>query len=206
MENRHADFYTDFLSGINYQKQLDCMTQWINLGLEGLKGSFSNPLQNMYGLGQAGEGDIDYLRMWNKAQEEIKSSFRDYLNLLGLAPRDESVAVAKRCEELERTVASQDEITKQMQRMLGEVKETFRLEITSQFVDLMEEQNERYHQVLNRLTELFKTGTSEAKEACGHELASKFDDLLTKQNEQYHQLMTRLTELSGKDSREGESQ
>jgi len=206
MENRYADFYDDFMTGISYQKQLDCLTQWINLGYEGLKGGFTIPLQKMYGLAQTGEGDIDYLRMWNKAQEEIKSSFRDYLNLLGLTPRDESVAVAKRCEELERIVASQDETSKQMQRMISEIKETYRLEMTSQFADLLEKQSEQHHQLMNSLTELFRKGFSEAKEACSHELASKFDDLLTKQNEQHHQLMNTLTELLRKDSRESESQ
>jgi hypothetical protein len=202
MENRYADFYDDFLSGMNYQKQLACLTQWFNLGLEGLKGGFTVPLQNMYGLAQTDEGEIDYLRMWNKAQEEIKNSFRDYLNLLGFTPRDESVAIAKRCEELEKMVASQDEISKQMQRMLGEVKETHRLEMRSQFVDLLEKQSEQHHQLMNSLTELFREGSSEAKEACSQELASRFEALLTKQNEQHQQLMNRLSELFGKDSQE----
>lgn len=133
------------------QKQLEDLGQWFQQGFWGFP-DYTQLFKSSYGLGEAAEEDTDFLTLWKKAEEDFRRSFQDYLNLLGVVPREEYDALARENETLKEKVAEQEETIKRL-RMLADEKGLGLEATTLEFQRLIEKQGEQFQKFIQGLGE-----------------------------------------------------
>jgi BMFP domain-containing protein YqiC len=104
--NRHfLEFWGKaLLEAAKSQKQLEDLAQWCQRGFLGFQ-DYTQLFKVAYGLNEVAKDTPDYFAMWKKAEEDFRESFKEYLNLLGMVPREEYAALARQYEELKEKVA-----------------------------------------------------------------------------------------------------
>ena len=95
--NRHfLEFWGKaLLQAAQSQKQLEDLAKWCQRGIFSFQ-DYSQLFKTSYGLDQVKEDSPDYFSIWNKAEENFQESFREYLNIFGVVPREEYAALARR--------------------------------------------------------------------------------------------------------------
>ena len=154
--NRHfLEFWGKaLLQAAQSQKQLEDLAKWCQRGIFSFQ-DYSQLFKTSYGLDQVKEDSPDYFSIWNKAEENFKESFKEYLHIFGVVPREEYAALARQYEELQAKVAEQEETIK-LQRLLLEEK-GLGLEATSlEFQKLIEKQGEQFQKFIQGLGEVVK--------------------------------------------------
>ena len=153
MDKHFLEFWGNFLLRVaKGQQQLEDMNRW-------LKGEFANfqgltdIFQKAYGLDRLNKSTPDYLNIWKKAAQDLKDSYRAYLNLMGLAPREDYAELAQRCEELKEKVAEQEETIKHLRLLLEDNGLDYRV-VTQEFQELIKKQAETVQEFFSGVTGL----------------------------------------------------
>ncbi|MFZ5448213.1 MAG: hypothetical protein ACOZFS_06205 [Thermodesulfobacteriota bacterium] len=151
--NRHfLEFWGKaLLEAAKSQKQMEDLAKWLPRGFLGFQ-DFTQLFKTAYGLNEVAEDNSDFLALWKKAEENFRDSFKDYLNLLGVVPREEYAALARKYDELQVTVAEQAEIIKHL-RMLADEKGMGLEATTMEFQRLIKKQGEQFQQFLKGMGE-----------------------------------------------------
>lgn len=160
--NRHfLEFWGKaLLQTAQSQKQLEDLAKWCQRGISSFQ-DFTQIFKTAYGLDQVAEDSPDFFAMWQKAEENFRESFKEYLNILGVVPREEYAALARRFEEAQAKVAEQEETIKHLRRLLEE--KGLGLEATSlEFQRLIEKQGEQFQKFLQGLGEAIKPEVNQA--------------------------------------------
>ena len=146
--NRHfLEFWGNaLLQAAKSQKQLEDLATWFHRGFMGFQ-DYTQMFKIAYGLDEMPEDSPDYIGMWKKAEKEFRESFKDYLNLLGVVPREEYAALTRRCEELEAKIAEKEETLKQL-RVLAEEKGLGLEATTLEFQKLIKKQGEQFQKFI----------------------------------------------------------
>jgi uncharacterized coiled-coil protein SlyX len=146
--NRHfLEFWGKaLLQAAKSQKQLEDLATWCQRGFLGFQ-DYTQIFKASYGLNDMAEDNPDYLSMWKQAEKEFRDSFKDYLHLLGVVPREEYIALARRCEELEAKIAEQEETLKHL-RVLAEDKGMGLEATTLEFQKLIKKQGEQFQKFI----------------------------------------------------------
>jgi uncharacterized coiled-coil protein SlyX len=145
--NQFLEFWGKaLLQAAKSQKQLEDLAMWFHRGFLGFK-DYIQMFKTAYGLDDLAEDSPDYVTMWKKAEEEFSDSFKDYLNLMGVVPREEYAALARRCEELEGKLAEQEETLKLL-RLLAEEKGMGLEATTLEFQKLIKKQGEQFQKFI----------------------------------------------------------
>ena len=153
MDKRFLEFWGNlFLNVAQGQKQLSEITKWIDQGFSGFE-NLQAMFRNYYGLD---EERPDYYELWNKAEADFQKSFKDYLSLLGVVPREEHVALVKKYEELKEKSAAQEETIGHL-RMLLEEKGVDQAKVISGFEKMIAEQGEQFRELMQSFSEFYKT-------------------------------------------------
>lgn len=149
--NRHfLEFWGKaLLEAAKSQKQLEDLSKWFQRGFLGFQ-DFTNLFKTSYGLDEVAEDSPDYLTMWKKAEGDFRDSFKDYLTLLGVVPREEYAALARKYDELKAKAADQEETIKHL-RMLADEKGLGLEATTLEFQRLIKKQGEQFQQLLQGL-------------------------------------------------------
>lgn len=162
MDEKFLEFIGQlFLNAAKGKKQYEDM---LNLGRKGMAGF--EEMTSMYlkfcGLAPSGKKTDEYLETWNRASEEFRKSFKEYLNLMGVVPKEDYLKLVKRCEELKSRAADQEETIRNLQVLLGE-KGTDQGETAKVFKELMEKQSEQFVEMMKTVGGYFKKedGTKE---------------------------------------------
>ncbi len=154
MDKHFLEFWGHFLlNAAKGQRQMEEMAAWMRRGFAGFEG-LAALFQKAYGLDNLEKESPDYLQQWEKAQEEFKASFKDYLALMGVVPLEEYTALAKKCAELEKKLAEREQAIKHLQLLL-EGREGYET-LTKGFQELAEKQGEQFQELLQSFGELFK--------------------------------------------------
>ncbi len=142
------------LQAAQSQKQLEDLAKWCQRGIFSFQ-DYTQIFQTSYGLDEVGEDNPDYFSTWKKAEENFRESFREYLMIFGVVPREEYAALARQYEELQTKMAEQEEIIKLQRRLLEE--KGLGLEATSlEFQKLIEKQGEQFQKFIQGLGEAVK--------------------------------------------------
>jgi hypothetical protein len=151
--NRHfLEFWGKaLLEAAKSQKQLEDLAKWYQRGFLGFQ-DYTQLFKASYGLEEMAEDSPDYLNLWKKAEEDFRRSFKDYLNLLGVVPREEYTALARRYEELQAKVVEQEETIKNLRR-LAEQKGLGLEASTLEFQKLIKKQGEQFQKFIQGLGE-----------------------------------------------------
>ncbi len=155
MDQNFLEFWGNFLiSAAKGQQQLEDLTNFLKgdfAKTQGLTDSFLKA----YGLENLDDRHPDFQKIWQKSKQDFQESHRTYLNLLGVAPREDYVELAHRCEELKTKVADQEETIKNL-RLLLEEKGLDYGAVTLKFQELIKKQTETVHDFFSGLAEIQK--------------------------------------------------
>ena len=154
--NRHfLEFWGKaLLQAAQSQKQLEDLANWCQRGIFSFQ-DYSQLFKTSYGLDQVKEDSPDYFSIWNKAAENFQESFKEYLHIFGVVPREEYADLARRHEELQAKVAEQEETIKLL-RLLLEEKGLGLAATSLEFQRLIEKQGEQFQKLIQGLGESVK--------------------------------------------------
>jgi hypothetical protein len=147
MDRHFLEFWGKFLlQAAQSQKQMEDLTKWVHRGFFDLP-NLTTLFQQAYGLEQMDQDSPDYLKLWEKAEENFRESLRQYLNLLGGVPRAEYLALAEKYENLKEKAAQQEETIQQLKKLLEE--QGMGLAVANlEFQELIKKQGEQFQELL----------------------------------------------------------
>jgi hypothetical protein len=155
MNRRFLEFWGKaLLQAAQSQKQLEDLAKWCQRGFLGFQ-DYTQLFKAAYGLDEMAESSPDYFTLWKKSEDDFRESFKEYLNLLGMVPREEYAALARNYEELKGKVAEQEETIKVL-RMLLEEKGLGLAATSLEFQRLIEKQGEQFQKLIQGLGESVK--------------------------------------------------
>jgi hypothetical protein len=155
MEKHFLEFWGNLLlQAAKGQKHLEDLSQWSSRGFLNF-GDLTALFRKFYGLDQLEPDSPNYLKMWEKAEEDFRDSFRDYLSLLGVVPREEYVELAKKYEKLKEKVADQEETIKHLRMLLSDKGLDFAV-ASADFQKLMKKQTDQFQELLKGFGEVLK--------------------------------------------------
>ncbi|MGD8655509.1 MAG: hypothetical protein PVG28_05345, partial [Desulfobacterales bacterium] len=109
MDRQFLEFLGSFfLNAAKGQKQLEDMTRWIGGGFSGFE-ELTRMFRKFYGMNGLPLASPDYTEAWEKASENFKKSYHEWLNLMNVIPKSEYQILQKKCEALKDKIAAQDE-------------------------------------------------------------------------------------------------
>lgn len=156
MDRQFMEFWGNFmLNAAKSQKQIEDMTEWMKGGFTGFQ-DLTSMFKKVYGLNDVEKESPDYLKMWTGAQENFTKSFKDYLAMLGVAPRDEHLALVKKYEELKEKVASQEETIRHLRMLMSESKMEEHQELAGHFEELAKKQGEQFQKLMESFGQSLK--------------------------------------------------
>jgi hypothetical protein len=152
MDRHFLEFWGKFLlKAAKSQKQLEDLSKWVQRGFFNLQ-DLTALFQQAYGLEHVDQNSPDYLKLWDKAEENFRESCREYLNLLGGVPREEYLALAEKYANLKKQAAEQEETIKQLKKLL-EGKGMGLAVANREFQELIKKQGEQFQELLKGLAE-----------------------------------------------------
>jgi chromosome segregation ATPase len=162
MDRQFLEFWGNFLLNVaKGQKQFEDMTRWIHQGFKGFD-DLNAMFTKCYGLEKLGEDSPDYIKAWQDAMDVFQRSFKDYLSLMNVVPRDEYNELVKKYEDLKEKVADREETVKHLQLLL-ERQGTDEGHLTKGFHDLIKKQTEEFQELMKSLGQsLEKRSTGKA--------------------------------------------
>ena len=99
-------------------------------------------------------------KTWAAAQENFTQSYRDYLALLGVVPREEHLALVRKYEELKDKVASQEETIRHLRMLLSQNNQEGYQDMAGQFEGLVKKQSDQFQQLMESFTQSSKKDSS----------------------------------------------
>lgn len=160
MDRQFLEFWGNFLlNAAKGQQLLEDMGKWMGSGFSGFD-ELTSLFRKIYGLEGVNRESSDYLKMWSGAQEDFKKSFKDYLALLGVVPRDEYMALVKKYEELKEKCESQEETVRRLRMLLSEAKTQEYQNVAGHFEELVKKQGDQFQKVMHSLSQMFQKDTS----------------------------------------------
>ncbi|HSO72399.1 MAG TPA: hypothetical protein VLR91_07115 [Thermodesulfobacteriota bacterium] len=152
--NRHfLEFWGKaLLRAAQSQKQLEDLAKWCQRGIFSFQ-DYTKIFKTSYGLDEVGEDSPDYFSIWNKAEENFQESFKEYLHIFGVVPREEYADLAREYEELKVKVAEQEETIKLL-RLLLEEKGLGLAANSLEFQKLIAKQGDQFQKLIQGLGEV----------------------------------------------------
>jgi phage tail tape-measure protein len=156
MDRHFLEFWGNFLiNAAKGQKQMEDMSKWMQQGFEGFD-ELTAMFKKFYGLEHMEKDTPIYMETWKQASENFQESFKDYLRLMGVVPKDEHLALVKKYEELKEKVADQEETIKHLRMLLEEKKVETQGELVQGFQEIIEKQSEQFQETMETLSRFFK--------------------------------------------------
>jgi hypothetical protein len=150
MDKNFLEFWGNLLiNAAKGQRQLEDLTKWAAQGLKGFE-DFSDMFRKFYRLDGMDEDSPEYLKQWQHAAGKFQDSFKEYLGLMGVVPKEEHLALVQKYEELKKRIVEQEETIKHLKMPLdprGSSEET----VTQTFQDLMNRQTEEFQKLMKNL-------------------------------------------------------
>ncbi|MDD3581405.1 MAG: hypothetical protein PHW74_10330 [Desulfobacca sp.] len=155
MDKHFLEFWGNFLiNAAQSQRKLEDVTKWVRRGFVNV-GELGDLFRQTYGLDRLDKDSPDFLPAWQKAEEDFRESFQDYLAVLGVVPRDEYVALAKKYEELKEKVAAQQETIRHLRMLLAKNGIDYG-DLTGGFQELIRKQTDQFQKMMQDLEQLFQ--------------------------------------------------
>ena len=155
MDRQFLEFLGSFfLNAAKGQKQLEDMTRWIGGGFSGFD-DLTHMFRKFYGMNGLPLASPDYAKAWEKASENFKQSYHEWLNLMNVIPKSEYQALEKKCEALGEKIASRDETIRQLRKLLSEKGLPY-ADAVKGFTQMMEQQGHQFQELIDSVGKAFK--------------------------------------------------
>lgn len=162
MDKHFLEFWGNLMIGAaRGQRQMEDMTKWMEQDLSGFE-DLTAMFGKSYGLDNLAKDTPDYLKTWEKAATDFQKSFKDYLNLMGVTPKDEHLTLVQKYEHLKKKAADQEETIKHLRMLLGE-KAADQGEVVKGFQDLVESQSEQFQELMNSFKQFYEDSSPSSK-------------------------------------------
>lgn len=161
MDKNSLEFWGNlFLAAAKGQDQYDEMVRWLQQGFKGYE-DLTEPFRKAGESNKSSADPSDYFKNWQQAQENVTESFKEFLSLLDVVPRNEYLALAKKYEELKEKAASQEETIKHLRLLLaqGTGQDALNTELNS----LLEKQTEQFQKLMEGFGQMFKDDSTTDK-------------------------------------------
>ena len=156
MDKYFLDFWGNFLiNAAKGQKQLEDMSKWMRQGFEGFD-ELTDMFRKFYGLEHMEKDTPAYMETWKQASENFQKSFKDYLRMMGVVPKDEHLELVRKYEELKKKVAVYEETIKHLRMLLEEKRVETQGEFIQKFQSIIENQSEQFQETMETLGNFFK--------------------------------------------------
>ena len=158
MDKHFLEFWGNFLiNTAKEQKRMEDLSKWMQQGFK-FKGfdDLTEMFRKFYGLEHMEKDTPAYMESWEKASENFLESFKDYLELMGMVPKDEHLSLVKKYEELKEKVAGQEETIKSLRLLLEEKRAESQREVVKGFQDLIEKQSQQFQETMETFGSFFK--------------------------------------------------
>jgi len=158
VDKHFLEFWGNFLiNTAKEQKRMEDLSKWMQQGFK-FKGfdDLTEMFRKFYGLEHMEKDTPAYMESWEKASENFLESFKDYLELMGMVPKDEHLALVKKYEELKEKVAGQEETIKSLRLLLKEKRAESQEELVQGFQDLIEKQSKQFQETMETFGSFFK--------------------------------------------------
>ena len=161
MDRHFLEFWGNFLINVAQgQKHLEDMSQWMTQGMKGFD-ELTAMFRRHYGLEHMEKDSPDYMATWKKASEDFSKSFKDYLLLMGVVPKDKHLTLVKKHEQLKEKVASQEETIEHLRMLLGEKKAGAQEDVVRGFQQIIEKQSKEFQETMETLGNFIKKDNKE---------------------------------------------
>jgi hypothetical protein len=161
MDRRFLEFWgNSLLHAAKGQKRMEDLTQWITQGLKGFE-DMTAMFKKFYGLESLPEKSADYLEAWQNAADSFQGSFKHYLNLMGVVPKDEHLEVVKKYEDLKQRASDQEETINHLRRLLEE-KGVDQDEAVRGFQDLVKKQTKQFQELMRGFGQFLEKKTPDS--------------------------------------------
>lgn len=156
MDKRFLEFWGNLLiNSAKQQKRLEDLAEWMQQGFKGFD-ELTAMFNKFYGLEHLKKDTPAYMETWETASENFLNSFKDYLDLMGMVPKNEHLALVKKYEELKEKVAAQEETINHLRLLLEEEKTESQEELVQGFQDLIEKQSQQFQQAMETFGSFFQ--------------------------------------------------
>jgi uncharacterized UPF0160 family protein len=143
MDPHFLEFWGNFLvNASKEQRRLKDLYEWMQQGFKG-SDDLTEMFRKFYGLDHMEKDTPAYLETLKKASENFLESFKDYLDLMGMVPKDKHLALVQKYEALKEKVADQEENIKNLELVIG-------------FQDLIEKQSKQFQKTMETFGSFFK--------------------------------------------------
>jgi hypothetical protein len=156
MDPHFLEFWGNFLvNASKEQRRLKDLYKWMQQGFNGFD-DLTEMFRKFYGLDHMEKDAPAYLETMKKASENFLESFKDYLDLMGMVPKDKHLALVQKYEALKEKVADQEETIKNLQVLLEEKRAESQGELVQGFQDLIEKQSKQFQKTMETFGSFFK--------------------------------------------------
>ena len=156
MDRHFLEFWGNFLiNAAKGQKQMEDISKWMQQGFEGFD-ELTGMFKKFYGLEHMEKDTPAYIETWEKASDNFQQSFKDYLHMIGVVPKDEHLTLVKKYEELKDKVAAQEETINNLRMLLEEKKAETQVELVKGFQEILEKQSEQFQETMETFGRFFK--------------------------------------------------
>ena len=156
MDRHFLEFWGNFLiNAAKHQKRLEDMATWMQQGFEGFD-ELTAMFNKFYGLEHLTKDAPGYMETWETASESFLNSFKDYLGLMGMVPKNEYLAVVKQYEELKEKVSTQEETINHLRLQLEAEKTKSQEKLVQGFQNLIEKQSGEFQKTMEAFSSFFK--------------------------------------------------
>jgi len=162
MDTNFFEFWgKSFLNVAKGQRQMNEFNQWLRQGLSG-SDSLSTLFRQVYGLDKVEKDGDEYLKLYEKAMHSFQQSFREYLRLFDVVPREEHESLIKECEALKQKVSEQEQTIGQLRKILGE-KGMESAEAVQDLQNVLKKQTDQFQEMMKTMGQMFQQKQSKSK-------------------------------------------
>ena len=153
MDEKFLEFWGNFLLNASKgKKQMDDMSSWMKDGMEEMAGIFKKA-GDLYQLSDKSE---EYKKMSEKLSADFQKSFRDYLGMMGMASREDHIALVEKYEKLKEKCADQEETIRHL-KMLLNAKHQDQTDFVSDMTELSKKQSEYFKKMMGDFGKFMNT-------------------------------------------------
>jgi phage tail tape-measure protein len=155
VDDKYLEFLGNlFLSAAKNKKQMEDLLKLSRQGFKGFE-DMSLMFRKFYGLENIEKDAPEYMKNWRNATEEFQNTFKEYMTMMGVVPREDYIKLLEKYEELKKKVADHEETIHHLKLLLRD-KSVEQGETVKVFQDLMTKQSEQFMEIMNSVGQYFQ--------------------------------------------------